>query len=190
MIAENRDYIRYRAGQAREALQDAEHLLRAGSLRATVNRLYYACFYAVCGLLLTEERYSSKHSGVASMFARYWVGPGLFPIEMGRFYRRLLKYRHQGDYAYETVFDPDEVRTWFAEATDFVTRALDIIRERNKEVSSDMGETYTSEQKAAFLLSGAVDAADYAAAVKEVREMGLDPEAIPHSKPPDARPSD
>lgn len=45
-------------------------------------------------------------------------------------------------------------------------------------------EVYTPERKAQFLLSNAVDAADYAGAVAEVRRMGLDPRAIPHYKPP------
>ncbi len=47
-------------------------------------------------------------------------------------------------------------------------------------------EVYTPERKAEFLLNNAVDAADYAAAVAEVRKMGLDPEQIPHDKPPGA----
>jgi AbrB family looped-hinge helix DNA binding protein len=47
-------------------------------------------------------------------------------------------------------------------------------------------EIYTPERKAQFLLSNAVDAADYAAAVAEVRKMGLDPKSIPHYKPPGA----
>jgi AbrB family looped-hinge helix DNA binding protein len=45
-------------------------------------------------------------------------------------------------------------------------------------------EVYTSERKAQFLLSNAVNAADYACAVAEVRRMGLDPEKVPHYKPP------
>jgi AbrB family looped-hinge helix DNA binding protein len=45
-------------------------------------------------------------------------------------------------------------------------------------------EIYTPERKAQFLLSNAVDAADYAAAAAEVRAMGLDPDSIPHYKPP------
>jgi AbrB family looped-hinge helix DNA binding protein len=45
-------------------------------------------------------------------------------------------------------------------------------------------EVYTPERKAQFLLSNAVDAADYAGAVAEVRRMGLDPGTIPHYKPP------
>ena len=44
-------------------------------------------------------------------------------------------------------------------------------------------EIYTPERKAQFLLMNAVDAADYADAVTEVREMGLDPDTIPHDKP-------
>ena len=45
-------------------------------------------------------------------------------------------------------------------------------------------ESYTHERKAQFLLSNAIDAADYARAVAEVHRMGLDPETIPHYKPP------
>ena len=45
-------------------------------------------------------------------------------------------------------------------------------------------EVYSPERKAQFLLSNAVNAADYAAAVAEVRRMGLDPATIPHYKPP------
>jgi AbrB family looped-hinge helix DNA binding protein len=45
-------------------------------------------------------------------------------------------------------------------------------------------EKYTPERQAEFLLSNAVDADDYARAVEEVRRMGLDPETIPHYKPP------
>lgn len=44
-------------------------------------------------------------------------------------------------------------------------------------------ERYSPERKAQFLLSNAIDEADYRSARKSVRKMGLDPDAIPHSKP-------
>lgn len=44
-------------------------------------------------------------------------------------------------------------------------------------------EVYSPERIAEFLLANVIDADDYAAAVKEVRRMGLDPDAIPHAKP-------
>lgn len=43
-----------------------------------------------------------------------------------------------------------------------------------------------NRSKAEFLLSNAVDADDYTEAVRCVREMGLDPEEVPHEKPADA----
>ncbi len=44
-------------------------------------------------------------------------------------------------------------------------------------------EIYTPERKAEFLLSNAVDAKDYAWAIREVKALGLDPKAIPHRRP-------
>jgi AbrB family looped-hinge helix DNA binding protein len=44
-------------------------------------------------------------------------------------------------------------------------------------------EAYTPERVAEFLLNNAVDADDYESALAEVREMGIDPDTIPHVKP-------
>lgn len=44
-------------------------------------------------------------------------------------------------------------------------------------------EIYTPERIAEFLLTNAVGEADYLEASKEVRSMGLDPDAILHSRP-------
>jgi len=44
-------------------------------------------------------------------------------------------------------------------------------------------ELYSSERKAEFLLSNAVDDEDYRRAAEVVREMGLDPAAVPHNRP-------
>lgn len=43
-------------------------------------------------------------------------------------------------------------------------------------------ERYTPERKAEFLLSNAVDEADYREARKEVRKLGLDPDRIAHRR--------
>lgn len=43
-------------------------------------------------------------------------------------------------------------------------------------------EVYTPQRKAEFLLSNAVSASDYRAAVKAVKKMGLDPRNIPHHR--------
>lgn len=44
-------------------------------------------------------------------------------------------------------------------------------------------ETYTPARVAEFLLSNAVDARDYRAALRAVRKLGLDPRTIAHRRP-------
>jgi hypothetical protein len=44
-------------------------------------------------------------------------------------------------------------------------------------------EIYSPERRAEFLLSNAVDAADYKAAVAAVKKMGLDAKRVPHHRP-------
>jgi len=44
-------------------------------------------------------------------------------------------------------------------------------------------ERYSAERKAEFLLSTATTAKDYQRARKEVKRLGLDPDAIPHEWP-------
>ncbi|HTR47491.1 MAG TPA: AbrB/MazE/SpoVT family DNA-binding domain-containing protein [Verrucomicrobiae bacterium] len=44
-------------------------------------------------------------------------------------------------------------------------------------------ERYTPERKAEFVLSNATTAQDYREARKAVRELGLDPDSIPHRRP-------
>ncbi len=44
-------------------------------------------------------------------------------------------------------------------------------------------ERYAPERKAEFLLSNSATQKDYQRARKEVKKLGLDPEAIPHRRP-------
>lgn len=44
-------------------------------------------------------------------------------------------------------------------------------------------EMYTAARKAEFLLNNAVGLEDYRRAVAEVRNLGIDPDTIPHEKP-------
>jgi hypothetical protein len=50
----------------------------------------------------------------------------------------------------------------------------------------DRMEDYSKERLAEFLLNNAVSAADYAAALEEVRKLGIDPATVPHEPPPAA----
>ena len=61
MSAYQKDYIAYRLAKARESFDDAQLLAENESWNASVNRLYYACYYAVSAL------YPSSKGGFMSI---------------------------------------------------------------------------------------------------------------------------
>lgn len=118
--------IIHRLDRAEEALQEAELLLEAGHYNATVNRTYYACFYAVSALLLTENLSSSKHSGIRSLFSQHWVKKGRLPRELGSFYKLIFDCRQKGDYADLAFFSREEASNLLMEARNFVKKITEV----------------------------------------------------------------
>jgi len=129
MKPEDRTLIRYRLSRASESLEEADLLLSKGHLHSAVSRIYYACFYAVSALLLTEGQSSSRHSGIRSLFDQLWINPRRFPKEMGRLYRRLFEKRQESDYTDLVKFDAKDVKNMLQEAVSFVN----IISEKTEE---------------------------------------------------------
>ncbi|MFO7929437.1 MAG: HEPN domain-containing protein [Candidatus Humimicrobiaceae bacterium] len=105
--------------------------MKKASLRSTVNRIYYAMFYAVNGLLLSKNLSSSKHSGVRSLFNKEFVNKELIDKKMGKFYSKMFEERQEGDYKDFIKFDKDTVKSWLGNAEDFIVKiekvTLDII---------------------------------------------------------------
>ena len=128
MKEETRILIMYRLERARESLEEAVILLEREYGNTFVNRLYYACFYAVSALLLTRGLSSAKHSGIRSLFHQNFVKFGLVDPKLGQLYDRLFDNRQKGDYADLVRFDPNEVRDWYDEASEFVETVQHIIR--------------------------------------------------------------
>jgi hypothetical protein len=106
--------------RADEALDVARLVLKLGHPQDAVNRLYYACFYAVSALLLLEGMQSSKHKGVRNLFDLHWIRPGRLPQQMGSLYRELMDARHVADYQDLTRFSQTDVELWLVEASCFV----------------------------------------------------------------------
>ncbi|MCE5323363.1 HEPN domain-containing protein [bacterium] len=120
MKLDEREYIRHRLARAEDTIGEAETLLNAGFSVGVVNRLYYACFYAVSALLLSEGHAASKHSGVISLFDKHWIKPKRLNPEMSKFYHLLFDNRQKGDYADVFTFDHSDLTSWLNETKIFV----------------------------------------------------------------------
>lgn len=127
MTEKQRQAITQRLKRARETLHEAQILKDAHHLVGTVNRLYYACFYAVNALLEIKELKSSKHSGVIALFNRHFVKTGMLPTKWGEFYRYLFDSRQGGDYTDFPDFTGEEVDKLHQSAADFVDAIADLV---------------------------------------------------------------
>ena len=123
------DLVKHRLRRAQETLGEAKSLFDSGYIFGVVNRAYYACFYAVIALLLTEGLTSSKHTGVQSLFGEHWIKAGRLPPELGRFYNRLSERRQAGDYQDIPAFDRADAETWLGEAEGFIDKITDWLRQ-------------------------------------------------------------
>jgi uncharacterized protein (UPF0332 family) len=125
------DLIRYRLLRAGETLEEARLLAEKKHENAAVNRLYYACFYSLLALLIQADHFSSKHSGVRSLFNMHFVKTGKVSKEMARIYNDLFERRQEGDYDDFVVFEAADVQIWIAEAETFVRAISELIHNKN-----------------------------------------------------------
>lgn len=105
--------------KADDALASAELELNAGHVNFAVNRLYYACFYAVTALLLRDGKQFAKHSAIKSEFSRAYVKPGTVDAKWSKFYQKLFDDRQEGDYRPTVAFDSSEVSARLEQAREF-----------------------------------------------------------------------
>lgn len=128
MNEEVRTLARYRMERAFETLEEARLLLASGHTNTYVNRLYYACFYAVSVLLLLRGKTFAKHSGIRSAFHQEFVRSGMVSRELGQLYDRLFDNRQKADYADLIIFSPEDVMPWLEETVEFVQALAEITR--------------------------------------------------------------
>jgi uncharacterized protein len=124
------ELIRYRQSRAFETLEEANLLYSNHHFNSAVNRIYYACFYIVTALLLTENKSSAKHSGILSIFNQHWIKTEKIPLHFGRYYRALFESRQKSDYADFVTFNEEQVKVILDEAPTFIKTISDLI-ERN-----------------------------------------------------------
>jgi len=129
---EKQTLVAYRLERARQTLEEAMLMFEAGHANACVNRLYYACFYAVSALLLTRNMSTSKHSHVRALLHQDYVKPGYISEQMGKHYDLPFNSRQKGDYEDLVVFHAEDVRPWFEPTKAFVEYIADLIARENR----------------------------------------------------------
>ena len=92
------DLCLYRIKNAAETLDTAKLCIQFKRYKDSVNRCYYAAFYAVKAVLALEETDFKRHKDVIAYFNQHYVATGVFEKELGRRLGRLKKKRETSDY--------------------------------------------------------------------------------------------
>lgn len=114
------DYIKYRFEKAISTINEVEILIEKGFYNTAVNRMYYACFYAVGALLIKHGILVSSHSGSRQKFGSLFVQTGIIDKESGKLFSELFEKRQKGDYNDFFDFDLDTVVRLFGPAKKFI----------------------------------------------------------------------
>ena len=91
------DYIKYRLKGAWKTFDDAKSLACLGSWNSSMNRLYYACFYAVLALFAKYQIASHTHSGARTQLSLHFIKTDILDKKYGLLFGDLLALRQKGD---------------------------------------------------------------------------------------------
>jgi len=100
------DYIKYRIDRAKETIEEVQKHIENRFWNTAINRMYYACFYAVSALLAKCKIEVSSHSGVRQKFGENFVKTGKIDRYLAKHFTELFEKRHKGDY--NDFYDYDE----------------------------------------------------------------------------------
>lgn len=83
---------------AKSWLNEVDVHIGHGFYATAVSRLYYGCFYATQGLLLTKDLFPKTHKGTVKMLHLHFVKTGVFDKAKSDFYSDVLNERMVSDY--------------------------------------------------------------------------------------------
>ena len=88
---ESRDsLIVYRTERAYGSLKEAKLMAEGGFYNASINRLYYACYYMAVALLLKNNISAQTHSGVKTMLGMHFTSKGKLSISASKIFTTLM----------------------------------------------------------------------------------------------------
>ncbi len=115
------DIVLYRINNARKLLPEIKDHIERGYYNTAMNRMYYACFYAVSALLLhTEIDGIKSHEGVRQMFGKHFILTHIIPKEWGHFYTIIYNNRTAADYEDFKNYDLAEVQEMYPKVCTFI----------------------------------------------------------------------
>lgn len=127
-MLQNDEIIKYRFYRAKETIEEAKLLASDNRWNTCVNRLYYACFYAVIGLLFKKGLKSKSHSGARTLFTKEFIKTGQVANNYGILYGDLFNKRQESDYKDLQRFTQADIAHLIPQAEEFIEAIKNLVK--------------------------------------------------------------
>lgn len=132
MSEDKQKLVAYFLERAEETLHDAKRLSLDEGWNSAMNRLYYACFYAVQAALHQKITLNVKtHSGIKTLFNFHFVKENIIKPELSSFYSMLMQRRSESDYAVFEKLNSSDVLPLLPQAEEFIQTIKNIIQQHS-----------------------------------------------------------
>jgi uncharacterized protein (UPF0332 family) len=122
------ELVKYRFEKAKMTFAEVDVQLDNHFWNTAINRLYYACFYAVSALLIQKDIKAYTHTGIKQMFGLHIVLTGLIDPEISKIYNTLFDKRQKGDYEDFFYFDESSARQLVLPAKELIQQIEILLR--------------------------------------------------------------
>lgn len=114
------DLCLYRIQTAKENLNAARILLKAGEYKSSNNRAYYAIFHAINAIHALAGKSFKRHKDAVGNFNKDYVKTEIFPREIGRKISEAELIRHASDYDDFYIASREEAERQIIVADEFI----------------------------------------------------------------------
>ena len=125
---ERKELVAYRINKSKETFSEIHLLMQNRLWNTAVNRLYYACYYAVIALLIDRKIETLTHAGARQMFGLHFIKNGILEKDIGKFYSRIFDMRQTGDYEDFIDFSEEQVMDLLEPAEKLIDQIESILK--------------------------------------------------------------
>ena len=119
--------VAHRLQRAHDTFNEVRGNVEMKYWHSAANRLYYACYYAVLGLLLKFGYTARTHGGVFGLFGMHFVTTGLISKEQNKLYRKIYDLRQSGDYDDWFNIEAEDIKPLVEPAEKFIADIENLI---------------------------------------------------------------
>lgn len=125
-----KDLSDYRLSQAEDSVKVAKMSYESGLFKDSINRSYYAAFYAIKAVLALEEIDFKRHKDVIGYFNKTYVATDVFSRQIGRKIGMLKQLREKSDYDDFYIAGKEEAELQIETAMLMIAEAKKFVNEK------------------------------------------------------------